>query len=194
VRTQSQTQTLILVPQTVTAGCAGGTRTVTNYAQGPTVTVSSTVLRTATEGQVTSVWTTTATATASCHFPQSGSPPSTVYDGPPSALPTGFCIGETCQTFGPPAGGKGKGKGKGGRPAVQRSNRATPAEKRDVAATAAIGAVAAVTSTYTQTTYTVTSTVQTTIPGRVTTEVGEWALSLSLFLSFSLLSLFSWHY
>ena len=113
VRTQSQTQTLILVPQTVTAACNGGTRTVTNYAQGPTITVSSTVIRTATDGQATSFWTTTATATASCHYPQ---------------------------------------------------------RKRDAATIAAIGAVAAVTSTYTQTTYTVTSTVQTTIPGRTATE------------------------
>ncbi|KAK1750798.1 hypothetical protein QBC47DRAFT_86886 [Echria macrotheca] len=166
VRTQSQTQTLILVPQTVTAVCNGATRTVTNYPQGPTVTVSSTVLRTVTDGQVTSTLATTVTAQASCHYPNSGSS-STVNDGnpTPSAYPTGFCIGDSCQTF-----GAGKGKGKGRAFGAQDSN-PTAAEKRDVAATAAAGAVAAVTSTYTETTYTVTSTIQTTIPGKTTTEV-----------------------
>lgn len=115
-QTLSQTQTLILVPATVTQNCGGGggsTRTVTNYAQGPTVTVKSTILRTATDGQVTSRLQTTVTQTATCHY---------------------------------------------------------PGKKRDVAATAALGAVAAVTSTRTQTTFTVTSTLQTTIPGRTVTE------------------------
>ncbi|KAM7186302.1 hypothetical protein V8F20_011437 [Naviculisporaceae sp. PSN 640] len=65
----SQTQTLILVPSTVTAVCNGATRTVTVYPQGPTVTVASTVVRTVTDGQRTSFYTTTATATASCHLP-----------------------------------------------------------------------------------------------------------------------------
>lgn len=112
--TVSQTQTLILVPQTVTAACNGAARTVTIYPQGPTATVTSTVVRTATDGQLTSYWTTTVVSTATCHY---------------------------------------------------------PSNKRNVAATAAIGAVAAVTSTYTQTTYTVTSTLRTTIAGKTTTEL-----------------------
>ncbi|KAM7221354.1 hypothetical protein V8F06_003322 [Rhypophila decipiens] len=67
--TIQQTQTLILVPSTVTAACNGGTRTVTVYPQGPTVTVVSTIFRTVTDGQKTSYVTTTATATAICHLP-----------------------------------------------------------------------------------------------------------------------------
>ncbi|KAK0733322.1 hypothetical protein B0T26DRAFT_842399, partial [Lasiosphaeria miniovina] len=69
ISTLSQTQTLILVPPTVTAPCTGGTRTVTSYPQGPTTTVWSTVVRTATDGQETSYWTTTVAATAVCHYP-----------------------------------------------------------------------------------------------------------------------------
>ncbi|KAK4191165.1 hypothetical protein QBC35DRAFT_488361 [Podospora australis] len=64
-----QTQTLIIVPRTVTAACTGATRTVTSYPQGPTTTIRSTVIRTATDGQVTSYLTTTVSATASCHYP-----------------------------------------------------------------------------------------------------------------------------
>ena len=167
MRTLQQTQTLILVPSTVTAACAGGTRTVTNYNQGPTITQTSTIVRTATDGQVTSVWQTTVTATASCHYPESGSP-STRFENIPSnpAPSTGFCIGATCQGFGP---GRGKGKGRN----TGEASNPTAAGKRDAATVAAIGAVAAVTSTYTQTTFTVTSTVQTTIPGRTVTENGE---------------------
>ncbi|KAH8878629.1 hypothetical protein GQ53DRAFT_86082 [Thozetella sp. PMI_491] len=111
MNTVSQTQTLILVPQTVTAGCSGATRTVTNYPQGPTVTVTSTVVRASTEGQLTSYYATTLVTTAVCHY---------------------------------------------------------PSNKRDVAAT---GVVAAVTTTYTQTTYTVTQTLVTTVPARTTTEL-----------------------
>lgn len=70
-RTLSQTQTLILVPATVTAQCNGATRTVTSYNQAPTTTVRSTVIRTATDGQVvTSIYQTTVVATATCHYPQ----------------------------------------------------------------------------------------------------------------------------
>ncbi|KAK4211109.1 hypothetical protein QBC37DRAFT_447042 [Rhypophila decipiens] len=72
--TIQQTQTLILVPSTVTAACNGGTRTVTVYPQGPTVTVVSTIFRTVTDGQKTSYLTTTATATAICHLPTSEIP------------------------------------------------------------------------------------------------------------------------
>lgn len=131
------------------------------------MTVSSTVVRTATDGQVTSAWTTTVTATASCHFPNSGSSSTDFNVNPaPPALPTGFCIGDSCQTWG---AGKGKGKGWGSRP-----SNPVAAEKREAQATVqAVAAVAAVTSTYTQTTYTVTRTVQTTIPGRTTTELGK---------------------
>ncbi|GAB1316216.1 hypothetical protein MFIFM68171_06426 [Madurella fahalii] len=117
VTTLVQTHTLIVVPQTVTTPCNGATRTVTVYPQTSTAVVTSTAIRTATDGQVTSYWTTTVSETASCHY---------------------------------------------------------PSKKRDMAATAATAAaaaVAAVTSTYTQTTYTVTSTLVTTIPGQTTTEL-----------------------
>ncbi|KAK4154180.1 hypothetical protein C8A00DRAFT_43041 [Chaetomidium leptoderma] len=63
------TETLIIVPKTVTTRCNGATRTVTNYVQGPTAIVTSTAIRTATDGQVTSYWTTTVSVTASCHYP-----------------------------------------------------------------------------------------------------------------------------
>ncbi|KAK4042660.1 hypothetical protein C8A01DRAFT_44408 [Parachaetomium inaequale] len=57
------TETLIIVPRTVTA----------RYQQGPTALVTSTAIRTVTDGQVTSYWTTTVSATASCHYPLSWS-------------------------------------------------------------------------------------------------------------------------
>ncbi|KAK1828183.1 hypothetical protein QBC39DRAFT_360067 [Podospora conica] len=71
-RTLIQTQTLILVPATVSAQCQGGaTRTVTSYNNAGTTTVRSTVVRTSTDGQVvTSVYQTTVTATATCHYAQ----------------------------------------------------------------------------------------------------------------------------
>lgn len=109
--TITQTVTLIVVGPTVTSACNGATRTVTNYPQGPTVTITSTVIRTNENGAKTSFWTTTVSTTASCHY---------------------------------------------------------PSKKRDVAGAAA---VAAVTSTYTETTYTVTRTIVTTIPARTTTEL-----------------------
>ncbi|KAK3994650.1 hypothetical protein QBC44DRAFT_367492 [Cladorrhinum sp. PSN332] len=69
VTTIIQTQTLIIVPRTVTATCTGATRTVTAYPQGTTTTVRSTVIRTETDAQVTSYWTTTVSSTARCHYP-----------------------------------------------------------------------------------------------------------------------------
>ncbi|KAJ9141739.1 hypothetical protein NKR23_g7708 [Pleurostoma richardsiae] len=69
VTTVLQTQTLILVPSTVTAACNGATRTVTNFQPGQTVTLTSTVIRTQTDAQKTSYWQTTVTSTASCHYP-----------------------------------------------------------------------------------------------------------------------------
>ena len=72
--TIQQTQTLILVPATISAACNGGTQTVTNYNQGGgTQTVTSTIVRTATDGARTSQWTTTMTTGASCHYPTSAS-------------------------------------------------------------------------------------------------------------------------
>ncbi|OIW28951.1 hypothetical protein CONLIGDRAFT_401496 [Coniochaeta ligniaria NRRL 30616] len=167
--TITQTVTLIVVGPTVTSACNGGTRTVTNYPQGPTVIITSTVIRTNENGAKTSFWTTTVSTTASCHYPSSVYTSYTSYDNNPitsSATPT-FCIGaNNCQ---PTWGGKGRGWGWGGGGRGNRppSNSAT-AEKRDVAGAAA---VAAVTSTYTETTYTVTRTVVTTIPARTTTEL-----------------------
>ncbi|KAK4164455.1 hypothetical protein QBC43DRAFT_288705 [Cladorrhinum sp. PSN259] len=110
-----QTQTLIIVPRTVTATCSGATRTVTSYPQATTTTVQSTVVRTERDGEVTSRWTTTLATTASCHYPTK--------------------------------------------------------KRRNIAPTPQVKAsVAAITSTVTQTTYTVTSTSITTVPGRTTTE------------------------
>jgi len=63
------TETLIIVPRTVTARCSGATKTVTSYQQGPTALVTSTAVRTVTDGQVTSYWTTTVSSTATCHYP-----------------------------------------------------------------------------------------------------------------------------
>jgi len=63
------TETLIIVPRTVTTRCSGATRTVTSLQQGPTAVVTSTAIRTVTDNQVTSYWTTTASETASCHYP-----------------------------------------------------------------------------------------------------------------------------
>ncbi|KAH6842583.1 hypothetical protein B0I37DRAFT_436193 [Chaetomium sp. MPI-CAGE-AT-0009] len=63
------TETLIIVPRTVTTRCSGATRTVTSYQQGPTAVVTSTAIRTVTDAQVTSYWTTTTSTTASCHYP-----------------------------------------------------------------------------------------------------------------------------
>lgn len=69
VQTIQQTETLILIPSTVTANCNGGaTRTVTNYPAGQTVTVTSVVVRTETDAQKTSYWQTTVTSQASCHY------------------------------------------------------------------------------------------------------------------------------
>ena len=131
------------------------------------------MVRTTTDGQKTSYWQTTATTTASCHYPSGGSSQPTSYDNNPitqSAQPS-FCIGNSCE---PQWGGKGKGWGWG----KKRSTRSNPQPtgKRDVAA---YGAVQAVTITVTQTTYTVTSTVVTTIPAQTTTEVGKFRLTLT---------------
>ncbi|KAK4229416.1 hypothetical protein QBC38DRAFT_109107 [Podospora fimiseda] len=111
-----QTQTLIIVPRTVTAACPGATRTVTAYPQGTTTTVRTTVIRTETDKQVTSSLITTVTSTARCHYPT-------------------------------------------------KKRRAAAAPTPEVRAK-----VADITSTITQTTYTVTRTSTTTVAGRTTTE------------------------
>lgn len=73
VNTLGQTETLILVPKTITANCNGGvaTQTVTNFQPGRTQTVTSTIVRTATDGAKTSQYQTTLTTAASCHYPSS---------------------------------------------------------------------------------------------------------------------------
>jgi hypothetical protein len=111
--TVQQTQTLILVPATVTAACNGQQVTVTNIPRGPTITLTSTIIRTATDGARTSFYTTTVSTSAVCHY---------------------------------------------------------PTKKRDLEERAA-DAVAAVTVTYTQTTYTVTQTLVTTLAPTTTTEL-----------------------
>lgn len=162
-----QTQTLIIVAQTVTANCGngnGGTRTVTNFQQGQTVTRTSTILRTLTDGQQTSYWTTTATATASCHDQST----QTNFDNNPvaSAQPS-WCVGDNCRPYWSRGTGWGwRGRG-GNRPRLDGD----VMQERTVAGSAA---VAAVTSTYTETTYTVTRTVVTTIPPKTTTELGKF--------------------
>lgn len=194
----TQTQTLIIVAQTITAGCNdgsnnGGTRTVTTFPQAQTVTQTSTVVRTLTDGVQTSYWTTTASATAVCHDEQTR----TVYDNNParSAQPS-FCVGDDCLPTwdsgegwsyrggsgggrggggggGRGGGGGGRGGGGGGGRGGRGGNKAREehaADKREIAGSAA---VAAITSTYTETTYTVTSTVVTTLRPSTTTEVGK---------------------
>jgi hypothetical protein len=140
--TSTQTQTLIVVGATVTQNCGGnggGTRTVTNFPQNSqTVTRTSTILRTITDGQQTSFYTTTVLATASCHDAST----QTRYDG--------NAVIASAQ------------------PVVRGASWA-----REVAPAAEKRAVAAITSTYTETTYTVTKTVVTTIPPRTTTELGK---------------------
>lgn len=120
---------------------------MTNFPQNSqTVTRTSTILRTITDGQRTSYYTTTVSATASCHDAST----QTNYDGNAviaSAVPVV--------------------RGRGGNRAREVAN---AAEKRAIAGSAA---VAAITSTYTETTYTVTKTVVTTIPARTTTELGK---------------------
>ncbi|CAK7202755.1 hypothetical protein SEUCBS139899_005482 [Sporothrix eucalyptigena] len=72
VNTLGQTETLILVPKTITANCNGGngaTQTITNIQAGRTQTVTSTITRTATDGVKTSQYQTTVTTAASCHYP-----------------------------------------------------------------------------------------------------------------------------
>lgn len=165
-----QTQTLIIAPRTVTARCSGATRTVTVYPQTPTVVVTSTAVRTATDGQVTRYWTTTATATASCHYPSSWSSPANRTPAPTAS----WCVGrDDCEPFWRTGGGGGGGGWWWRTRWTPDADPTVPLEKRDVATTAAAAAVAAVTSTYTQTTYTVTSTLVTTAPGRTTTELGK---------------------
>ncbi|KAL1842209.1 hypothetical protein VTJ49DRAFT_5821 [Mycothermus thermophilus] len=63
------TQTVIGAPRTTTIPCAGVTRTITTYLPGSTSTVTSIAVRTVTTGTITTYWTTTVTATASCHLP-----------------------------------------------------------------------------------------------------------------------------
>ncbi|KAL1881424.1 hypothetical protein VTK73DRAFT_3942 [Phialemonium thermophilum] len=151
--TITQTQTLILVPTTVSAGCNGGTRTVTQFSTGGTVTVTVTSTRTETNGQRTSYTGTTISATATCHYPSS----STNYDSSPTQLNS--CSGnENCRPIWL------KGSGHWSWMADEVHHTTTEVQKRDA------DAVAAVTSTYTETTYTYTRTVITTAPARTVTD------------------------
>ncbi|KAL2264911.1 hypothetical protein VTJ83DRAFT_7421 [Remersonia thermophila] len=63
------TQTIIAAPRTTTIPCAGATRTITTYLPGSTSTITSIAVRTVTTGTITTYWTTTVTATASCYLP-----------------------------------------------------------------------------------------------------------------------------
>jgi hypothetical protein len=150
--------TLILVPSTVTAPCgAGQTQTVTDYQRVPTVVVEETVTRTETNGQVTSYWQTTETTQARCHYPTSMFCPCLV---PCTSTPAGssrpfFVIRTTDISF------------------------LLAAEKRDLEGREE-AAVAAQTVTYTQTTFTVTQTVVTTIPPKTTTELAFRTLTTTM--------------
>lgn len=168
-----QTHTLIVVPRTVTAPCNGATRTVTVYPQTPTVVVTSTATRTETDGQVTRYWTTTASETASCHYPSSWSPSTNNPAPTASWCPRRGGCDPSWGTGGGSSGGGGGGGGWGWWTRWGGNADPTALDNRGVAATAAAAAVAAVTSTYTQTTYTVTRTIVTTIAGQTTTELGE---------------------
>jgi hypothetical protein len=160
--TIQQTATLVLVPGTVTAACSGSPVTVTQIPRGPTITITSTILRTATDGAKTSYYTTTLSTQAVCHYPTSGSPPTPV-----------FCIGQSCSqssaeddvdgrdTHAPPVHN---------RDGPSETDAFEPTEKRSLEERA-YDAVAAVTTTVTETTYTVTQTVVTTVPATTTTEI-----------------------
>ncbi|KAI6092012.1 hypothetical protein F4821DRAFT_254127 [Hypoxylon rubiginosum] len=138
--TISQTRTTTLAPGTVTAPCAGITQTVTITPKAPTITRTSTIIRTVTD-KVTSHSTVIITKTASCHYSTTKS--FTVPDPQPT-----ICIGLSCQI--PPVQGE---------PLVPDT--VIKAAKRNVAAT---------TVTVTETTYTVTSTSVTTVPAATVTE------------------------
>lgn len=138
---------------------------MTNFPQTQTVTRTSTILRTVTDGQQTSFYTTTASATASCHDQST----QTNFDNNPvaaSAQPT-WCLGDNCLPYWQ---GRGEGWGWRGRGGNRPRAVAHAEDKRAIAGSAA---VAAITSTYTETTFTVTKTVVTTIPPRTTTELGK---------------------
>ena len=153
----------------MTAACNGAPVTVTNFQPATTITRSSTVIRTANGGARTSYLTSTVAVSAACHYPSSVSNPNTVYvtitNGAPipTTPSTTFCIGNACFNRDSAAI----------EARDDMSNVAEPAEKRDLGERAA-DAVAAQTVTYTETTYTVTQTLVTSIPARTTTELGMY--------------------
>lgn len=192
--------TLIIVGPNVTTTCAGATKTVTVIAPTSTRTITSTVIRTSTaDTEKTSFYTTTITATASCHYSSPGGFTTIPDNDPfPTTAPPTWCIGSCWPTWTRGPGGGGWGWGPGQKPpsaantgVAAVADRTDKSDRKDTALRRRVGdheqraanKVAAVTSTVTETTYTVTKTVVTTIPARTTTETGKtrfhvvkWAL------------------
>ncbi|KAI0855915.1 hypothetical protein F4860DRAFT_429683 [Xylaria cubensis] len=150
----TQTQTLILAPETVTRPCSGPTTTVTVTPPKETVITTSVVVRTTTDATTTKKSTTTTTKTASCHYSYD-SPTGTICVGnacsfPPDLPAPTICIGLSCT-----------------RPAAEIAKVAdTPINSvKEV-----IKVFMATTVTVTETTYTVTSTSITVLPTPTVTE------------------------
>ncbi|TRX97247.1 hypothetical protein FHL15_002041 [Xylaria flabelliformis] len=150
----TQTQTLILAPETVTRPCSGPTTTVTVTPPKETVITTSVVVRTTTDATTTKKSTTTTTKTASCHYSYD-SPTGTICVGnacgfPPDLPAPTICIGLSCS-----------------RPAAETAKVPdTPISGvKEV-----IKVFMATTVTVTETTYTVTSTSITVLPTPTVTE------------------------
>ncbi|KAI1868842.1 hypothetical protein JX265_006821 [Neoarthrinium moseri] len=173
IRTVTQTQTYIVVPQTVTKGCNDGTtRTITITPTPATVIRTSTAVRTITDDTETSTSFTIITSTAVCHFPTTKPffPPDVIAT-PRLPQPTN-CAKLGCRPKWSPSGSNGSGGwgwGVAGETAAAVAPAVTPMETLP-AAQRNLAAVAAITVTSTETTFTVTRTFITTVPASTTTE------------------------
>ncbi|KAI0873238.1 hypothetical protein GGS24DRAFT_404933 [Hypoxylon argillaceum] len=150
----TQTQTLILVPPTLTTACVGSTTTVTVTPTKATVIEVSLIVRTTIDATVTKQSTTTTTKTAYCHY-TSQRPTGTICIGNSCGYQTDLpaptvCVGVYCP-----------------RPAVQT---AAAADTATTAVQEVVKVVMATTVTVTETTFTVTSTSVTLLPTPTVTE------------------------
>ncbi|KAI1344678.1 hypothetical protein F5Y15DRAFT_756 [Xylariaceae sp. FL0016] len=148
----TQTQTLILVPKTITAPCDGPTQTLTITPKAPTVTRTSTIVRTKTDKQTTIHSSTTVTETATCHYPTSGP------DSPGPRPTSCIGIGHLCM---PSADYL-----------VDKDGSLEAIALVETQVKNNVQAVAASTVTVTETTYTVTTTSLTTLPTPTAIENG----------------------
>ncbi|KAI5923150.1 hypothetical protein F4810DRAFT_670573 [Camillea tinctor] len=146
----TQTQTLILAPVTITAPCSGLTQTITITPKASTSILTSTIVRTSTDRQITSYSYTTITKTAYCHY-------LTTRTFTPLPSPT-FCIGDNCSS-----------------PWNQIEmdtdiHEMQPFDQNEERPESEAETIAATTITVTETTFTVTSTSITTAPPETKTE------------------------